>query len=908
MDTLVQDAARVQTAQELAQLLRALRRRHARRSRDSELSYRELATRTGWSHGAIAEYLTGRTLPPTDRLDALLRVLGADAAELGAVATARDRVEESRRRGQAAEAPSEPVGGGLPQVPRQLPAVPPHFVGRAAELAALSELAHRPSEAGMVVISAVAGMAGIGKTALAVQIGHRLAERFPDGQLFVDLHGFTEGVARVQPAQALDRLLRDVGVPGERIPSGLEERAALWRSVLAGRRMLVVLDNAATEEQVQPLLPGASGCLVLVTSRRRLTGLESTHAVSLDMLPQADAVTLFLRTADRPELIADAPEVLEAVQLCGRLPLAIRIAAARLKHRRVWTVSDLVSRLREIAGLATLDDGQRSIHAALHLSYQHLSASAQRLYRLLGLPPGPDVEAYAAAALTAGTPDEASRLLDGLVDDHMLQEPSPGRFQLHDLVRAHAAELAAERETPAQRQAALTRLLDHYRHTAASAMTVAYPYERHRRPTVATAHTPAPDVDDPNGAQHWLDTELPNLLAAVQHAAQHGWPEHAWHLAATLDQHLLTRGRVRDMQTLHQQTLNLARELGNHRAEIDALNGLGFVERMLGHRDPAADHHGQALRIACDIGDRPGEMQALNGLGYIHRMRGRHEQAVDHYGQALRIAREIGDRSGEMQALTGLGYTHFMLGHYELAGDHHEQALHIAQDIGDRVGERIALDGLGVLHRLAGRFEQAGDNYARALRIARDIGDRVGELRMLNSLGSVHWSLGRSEQADDHYTRALRIAQDIGDHVGALYALNSLGELHLKLGRHSQAAGLYQQALDLARDLDSSNWQFEAVQGLGRLHHATGHHNLALEHHEQALQLATDLEQPDDLARAHDGLAQAHRALGQPDEARRHWQDALDILAKLGTDHTEELQTNAPNIRAHLADLDRLLS
>lgn len=892
MDSVVRDAAQVASAQDLAQLLRALRRRHARRNRDSELSYRELAARTGWSHAAIAEYLSGRTLPPTDRLDGLLRVLGAGPAELGAMASARDRVEESRRNGQVGS------GGGPPVSPRQLPAATPHFVGRAAELAALAELADRPPEAGTVVISAVEGMAGIGKTALAVCAGHRLAEQFPDGQMFVDLHGFTAGVEPVPPGQALDRLLREVGVPGERIPSGVEERAALWRSVLSGRRMLVVLDNAATEEQVRPLLPGAGGCLVLVTSRRRLIGLDVTQAVSLDMLPQRDAVTLFLRTAGRPELTTATPGVARIVELCGRLPLAIRIAGARLKHRRVWTVADLAARLGEAAGLAAIDDGPHGVDAALNLSYQHLSAAAQRLYRLLGWHPGPDIEVHAAAALAAGTLEETGRLLDGLVDDHLLEETRPGRFRFHDLVRAHAADLAAEQESEAQRGAASTRLLDHYRDLATSAMAAAYPFERQRRP--ANSY---PDFNDRSEAERWLDAELANLLAAAQHAAP-GRPEYTWDLSAALGQHLLTRGRYPDAQTLHQRALTLAHDLGDRRAQIDALNALGLVERMLGRRDQAGDHFGRALRISRDTADRIGELKALNGLGQVEAMHGHYEQAGDHHERALRIAHELGDRLSERHAHNGLGHVYTNLGRYPQAEDHTGRALRIAQDTGDRVGERQALTQLGILHRMLGRYQQASDDLGRALRIAQEIGDRIGELQALNFQGSVHRRLGRHEQAADHHERAWRIAQDIDDRPGVLYALAALGEARLLLGHHEEATELYQRALDLARDFGSDNWQFEALQGLGRLHHAAGHHELALIHHKQALQFATDLAHPDDQARAHDSLAHAHHALGHHHQAGRHWQQALDLLVGLGTDHTEQVETNVPAIRAHLADLE----
>jgi len=906
-DPLIQRANQVRSTKDLANLLRALRRRHARDRQDSELTYRELAARTGWSHTAIAEYLTGRTLPPTDRLDALLRVLGASTAQQGAVATARDRVEELRRNGQppAASPEGEPGGAAWP-VPRQLPAAPPHFVGRAAEVAALLGLADQPLEPGTVMISAVAGMAGVGKTALAVYAAHRLAERFPDGQLFVDLHGFTAGVPPVEPADALDRLLRGVGVPGERNPAGLDERAALWRSVLAGRRMLIVLDNAATEAQVQPLLPGAAGCLVLVTSRRRLTGLEASNVLSLDTLPEADAVELFVHTASRSEVVTGPPEpTAEVVQLCGRLPLAIRIAAARLRHRRVWTVADLLERLRDVdVRLSALDDGQRSVHATLHLTYEYLSPAARRLYRLLGLHPGPDVDEYAAAALAEGDLEGVRRLLDGLVDDHLLAEPVPGRYQLHDLVRAHASDVAAREDTKEQQRAALDRLLDHYQHTAATAMGIAYPSERHR-PTANSAGIRTPALSDRGRADQWLDTELTNLLAVAYHAGRHGSPEHTWQLAVVLDRHLRAHGRSREAETLHQYALDLARRIGNHPAEMEALNSLGYVDRIMGRHKHSARHYRQALQIAQDIGDSSGQLDAEIGLGDVFWFLGRCKQSTDHYGRALRIAREIGDLGGERQALTGLGDNYRSLGRYEQSTDHYCRALKIAEDIGDRGGESMVLAGLGYVDWYLGRYEQAVGHLGRALRIAQLTGNRLGERHALAGLGHVHRMLGRYEQSSDYYEQVLRIAQDIGHRAGELQALTGLGDVHRISGRYSEAAGCYHQVLDLARELGNGNWQFEALHGMGRLQHATGRPDLALTYHEQALQCAKDLAQAADQARAHDGLAHANHALNQHHRARQHWQHALDILGSLGTEHTEDVEATVSKIHAHLDDVDR---
>ena len=374
-----------------------------------------------------------------------------------------------------------------------------------------------------------------------------MADRYPDGQLFIDLHGYTEGVAPVGPGEALDWMLRSLGVAGDRIPTGLDERAALYRSRLAEQRMVIVLDNAATEAQVKPLLPGAPGCVVLVTSRRRLAGLDHTHALSLDILPPVDAIALLRHNTGDSRLAGQPPElVAELVELCGRLPLAIRIAAARLRSHPTWDLDHLVRRLRDQQHrLAELEAGQRSVTAALDLSYQDLDADEQRTYRLLGLHPGSDIEPYAAAALLDTTLHEAGRALEQLMEAHLLQEPVPGRYLFHDLVRAHAAHTANRTETSHDGHAALDRLLDYYRHTAAVAMDAAYPYEREYRPPVPPARTPEPDVSEPATALEWLDSELPNLLAAARDAANMTGQQHLLHLSTILRRHLRTRAPTR---------------------------------------------------------------------------------------------------------------------------------------------------------------------------------------------------------------------------------------------------------------------------------------------------------------------------------------------------------------------------
>jgi tetratricopeptide (TPR) repeat protein/transcriptional regulator with XRE-family HTH domain len=745
------------------------------------------------------------------------------------------------------------------QVPRQLPAPPQMFTGRARELAVLDEVA----DVSTVVISAIDGMAGIGKTALAVHAAHRIADRYPDGQLFTDLHGHTQGLAPVEPGEALDRMLRALGVPGQQIPAGLDERGALYRTRLAGRRVLIVLDNAATENQVVPLLPGTPGCLVLVTSRRRLAGLDHTRTLSLDTLPVPEAVTLLTRAVGEGRLSGQPLTLLvELVQLCGRLPLALRVAAARIRSHPAWTLSHLVQRLRDQQNrLAELEAGERSVIAALDLSYRHLSADQQHTYGLLGLFPGPDVGAYATAALLDSTLTHATRMLDQLLDAHLLQEPAPGRYRFHDLTRAHAAHTAIGDGSESTGHTAVHRLLDYYRHTAALAMDAAYPYERERRSPVPPARTPGPDLSAPEQALRWLDTELPNLLSTAGCAIEHDRPEHVLHLSTIMHRHLRSRARYHDAEALHYQALNTARAIGHRPGELDALNCLGHIRKLHGRYAQAADHYRQALQVARATGHRPGEMDALTGLGHIHRLHGRYAEAADHCQRALRIARAIGHRAGELDALTGLG---------------------------------------GV-RRAQGRYAEAADHCRQALRIARAIGHRHGELDALNGLGHLHWVRGQHAQAADHYQQALHTARAIGHRHGELTALAGLGDIHRQQGRYAQAAEQFQQLLDIAQESGSRNYEFEARQGLGRLRHADGDPETAIAHHERALALADDLGQPIDQARAHDALAHAHHALDQDEQARRHWQQALDVLTGLGVEHTDEEETSVAAIRTHLA-------
>jgi DNA-binding SARP family transcriptional activator/tetratricopeptide (TPR) repeat protein len=760
----------------------------------------------------------------------------------------------------SAPAPAEPA----PVVPRQLPARARSFTGRQAELGVLSALIERAGQAaqdgGTVVISAIDGMAGIGKTALAVHAAHRLASMFPDGQMFIDLHGYTEGHQPRTPADALDWLLRSLGVPAQRIPQDAEGRAALYRQQLAGTRTLVVLDNAASEAQVRPLLPGSARCLVLVTSRRHLKGLDDAHILSLDVLPPADAIALLRVVAGPERVTADDPVLAEIAGLCGHLPLALRIAAALLRYRPAWTPEYLASLLRdERHRISALSDGERDLGAVFDMSYRSLTLASQNLFRGLGLAPGPDVDAYAAAALAATGPVVAARLLEDLTDHNLLIQQAPGRYRLHDLIRLHARALADSDLLP-DRDRALDRLLDYYQHTAGRADALIA-----RRPPPSPAGTPpahAPALAEPETALAWLRTERPNLIAALHYAAGHAYHERLIALDAGLDTLLRTDGPWPQAIVSHTAAATAARALGDYSSHADALMRLGNVRGFTGDFPSAVRDLEQALRLYRELGNRLGQADALTRLGDVRILTGDFPDADRDLREALRLSNDLGEQPGQAHALIRLGKLKRLTGDFPGAVRDLERALHLYQELGYHLGQATALSRLGDVRILTGDFPGAARDQEMALRLYRDVGDQMGEGSALALLGQVRLLAGDHHGAARQLESAVDLFRRIGARGNEAWALNHYAAVITATGDHPHAQAIYQDALRLARETRQPDDEALALEGIGDYHLRAGDIEAGIVHLNQALEIFRRLTMKPDADRIQERLIQYVPAAG----------------------------------------------
>ena len=807
----------------------------------------ELASATGISVRSVGKLEAGLIATPRP---ATVRLL-ADAFGL----TADDR--ELFCRAAAGEAIGQPD-----RTPNQLPADARAFVGRDAELALLDDVlaCAGGSDTGGPAIGVISGTAGVGKSALAVHWAHQAASRFPGGQLYVNLRGFDPGGQLLDPSAAIRGFLDSLGVSPQRIPANLDAQAAMYRSLIAGKHLLVVADNARDEQQVRPLLPGTPATTVVVTSRSQLTGLvavDGARPITLNQLSATDARELLRRRLGDSRTDADPQAVAKIITACAGLPLALAIAASRAQQTS-FPLAMLAAELDAAdRRLDTLDAGEPAsqVRAVISWSYTTLTPPAARLFRLLGLHPGPDIHTAAVASLASLAPSAARQLLAELTRASLLTEYTLGRYTFHDLLRAYAKELARVHDTEQDQHAALTRLLDYYLAAAAAAMDALFPAEKHRRPRVPTPTPPVAPLPSPAAARDWLNAERASLVAVTTHAAG-DWPSHAVLLASTLYRYFETGGHHLDGQAVFAAALDAARKAGDLAAQANSLKILGIIDTEQGLYGRGADELRSALDLYSQIGDQPGLAATLQELGLAEDAQGRVRQAARQLGRALAISREIGDRLAQGKALTNLGDVIMRQGNYERAISLQQEALVIFRELGDRLGAAIALSNLGEVLRRQGHGHQAEDHLHRSLAIFRELGSRCGEANALQSLG-----------------HALR-----------------------ERARGQEGAGLIRQALGIFRESGERFYETQALNSLGEALSADGLPGQARAQHHEALVISCEIGADYEEARAHDGLARTYRAVGDQPLARQHWEHALAIYTRLGV-------PEARDVRARLKDL-----
>ncbi|RSM69414.1 AfsR family transcriptional regulator [Actinoplanes sp. ATCC 53533] len=692
-------------------------------------------------------------------------------------------------------------------VPAQLPADVRAFTGRTGELAALDRLLAPPEgDEPPLTVALLSGTAGVGKSALAVRWAHRVREAFPDGQLYVNLRGY-DAEQPVAVADALAGFLTALGIRGAEIPSGVDERAGRYRSELTGRRMLVLLDNASSVEQIRPLLPGSGSSLVLITSRDSLPGMVAVHGaerVNLDLLPLADAVALLRRLigarVDREPSVA-----VDLAAACARLPLALRIAAELAAARTDVPLAELVAELGDHQlRLDLLDAGgdpRAAVRAVFSWSYQNLPADAARTFRLLGLHPGDSVQVAAVAALTGADAGEARRSLGVLVRASLIHAGRGGRYGMHDLLRAYAAELATGHDSAPDRKAALTRLFDHYLAGSVAAMNALYPED-------ATA------AGDADAARNWLEAERPNLAATCTYGAAHGWYRHAISLAATLFRYLDAGGPVAEAVTVTASAVSAARAVGDRAAQARALSDLGRLHRRQGRLDDAAETYRQALILYADLGERAAEAVALRNLGSVHWRLGDYRQAADHYRRAWAHYQRLGDEAGQADALVRLGLVDARLGDQPQATERLRSALELVARLGDRFSEAYVISLLARLSHLPAELDRAAVHLDQSLAAVRLAEDRTAEAYVLTDLAAVYARRGRLTAAAGHLRDALVLHRRIGDRASEAEALNDLGQVLRAAGDAAEARLQHGQALVLAREIGDRYEQARAHDGL----------------------------------------------------------------------------------------------
>ncbi|SEC28738.1 NB-ARC domain-containing protein [Streptomyces melanosporofaciens] len=738
-----------------------------------------------------------------------------------------------------------------------------------------------PGEGAVLTLETVSGMAGVGKTAVAVDTARTLAPRFPAGQVFLDLRGHSPSQEPLSPGTALAMLLRLFGAPADSIPVRLDELIALWRTTIADRRAVIVLDDAAGPDQVAPLLPGNSPCLTIITSRRHLTGLPHAVPLALDVLPTDDAITLFRSFAGAART-QDITETARIVRLCGHLPLAIELVANRFRSRPSWSLTTLGERLARSPGpLGEIRNADQEILRAFSLSYRTLDATQRTTFRCLGLHPGPDFTAESAAALLDLPHKETERLIESLLECHLLREPAPDRYRFHDLLGEYARMLALAEDSAREREQALERLIAWYLRNAEQADRVAYPRRIRLAPNGAQELPALSHMPNTHDARAWFAAEYGNLLAVERHARTHDSRPSAARLAHALAGFLESECHWQDAIDILQYAADHWSRTGDQPAQCHALLCLSSNHANTGRYAQAVEAGERALEIARATGDREAEWEAYRILGVIHWHIGENETAVVMHQRAFAIGIATGNVLNQARSRNNTAISLLALGELERALDHFQNAISGFRSAGDEAGVIRTLNNVGDLYAHRGDYVQARKTFEELLPLTESTGNAYTQAMVRTNLAANLAETGEIDRALALHHRALTEFRILGDRKSQATAYNGLGEAYFKEGSVDASIENHLKALDIARDIRTSQEVTRALRGLGQSELASGRLEAAAEHLEAAIAAANRANARDEEARAQAILAEVRATTGDAMEAKELLRRAISTLRGL---------------------------
>ena len=806
----------------------------------------------------------------------------------------------SRDSGLAVRPSGRRPAGAAP--PDTLPPETAEFVGRDKELASLTG-----EHGGIPGIAVIEGMPGVGKTALAVRAARLVSGQYPDGTLYLNLHSHDPGSPSLDPAEALHRLLQMLSVPAAQIPETVGERTALWRAHLSRRRAVVILDDAAGHDQLGPLLPATSRCLILITTRRRLPGLGG-RTLTLDVLPVDEATTLFRRILGESRA-ADADQIAAAMALSGRLPLAIQLTASRIAQDGPPGLGGLIDELSHSparlgdTGVAALDAPE--VIAAFDLSYRALEPDHQQFFRRLGISPCASFSLLAAAALGGGTLAEAEKALGALLDYHLLTQTPGGQYRFHDLIHGYAATRATEDDPGTEQRQAVSRLLDYYLHAADRADRVLHPLRRRGPAPVTQVPAGRPALGTQEDAAAWLESEWRNILQAARYAGRHEWKGKCADLIDLLTDFMEIRAYWDEAAAAHALALQASRDIADPARIARAALALSAVRQQTGQHEAAIPLAEEAATIYRSLADRSGEAAALDQLGQAHQRTARSREALAYFEEARMLYRAAEDLRGAADTLSHSGIACWFMGRYPEADAQMREALSLYRAVGDRRGEAKVHNNLGPVHLSSGYHRDALDAYQESLQIFREIDGPQNEAVLHHNIGSVHRYKGSYTEALAACRRALAIYRDIGDLPHEAEVLNDIGAIYQSASCYDEALAHHQRARLIAEDTGNLSQQLIALRMIADIYRGSGRYGEALEHYHGTLRLSRDIGEPYEEGKILEGIAEAMLDAQRFEAGRIALRQALDVFERLGVPEAESvrirIETMTPDLAARIS-------